>query len=60
MERKNIKRLDEVIDINGSKVFIEHGEVKTQLSEKVKKEGMSLEDFRQYLYAIIDMEYELP
>ena len=50
--------LNETIDINGSKVFVENGEVKSQLTENVKKEGMSIEDFRQYLYAIIDKEYE--
>ena len=60
-QKKNnqIPQLHEVVDINGSKVFVENGEVKSQLNENVKKEGMSIEDFRQYLYTIIDKEYEL-
>ena len=58
MNDKQRETLNEVVDINGSKVFVENGEVKSQLTENVKKEGMSIEDFRQYLYAIIDKEYE--
>lgn len=53
--------LNEVVDINGSKVFIEDGEVKTVLSEQIQQNGyMSLEDARNILHAIIDKEYMLP
>ena len=53
--------LNEVVDINGSKVFIEDGEVKTVLSEQIQQNGyMSLEDARHILHAIIDKEYMLP
>ena len=61
MEKKNIKRLDEVVDINGSKVFIENGEVKTILSEAIQNSGyMSVEEAREIGHEIISKEYQLP
>lgn len=55
MEKKNIKRLDEVVDINGSKVFIENGEVKTILSEAIQKSGyMTVEEARDILHACVN------
>lgn len=37
--------LNEVIDINGSKVFVENGEVKTILSEEIQRTGwMTVEE----------------
>ena len=59
MEKKNIKRLDEVIDINGSKVFIENGEVKTILSEDIQKANgdMTVEQLREIIIAEVSMIY---
>lgn len=40
--------LNEVVDINGSKVFVEKGEVKTVLSEEIQTTGwMSVEESRK-------------
>ena len=37
--------INEVVDINGSKVFVENGEVKTVLSEDIQRKGwMTVED----------------
>lgn len=50
----NKKRLDETI-INGSRVFIENGEVKTVLSEEIQKKGyMSVDELSQILDAHIN------
>ena len=50
--------MDKITDesvINGSRVFIEDGEVKTILSESIQRSGyMSVEDLSQLLYAHID------
>ena len=55
---KNI--LNETI-INGSRVYVENGEVKTVLSEEIQKTGyMTVEEARNILHEIIDKEYELP
>ena len=46
MNRK--KTINEVVDINGSKVFIENGEVKTVLSEEIQRTGwMTVEESRE-------------
>ena len=40
--------LNEVVDINGSKVFVENGEVKTVLSEEIQRTGwMTVEESRE-------------
>lgn len=53
--------LNEVVDINGSKVFIEDGEVKTVLSEEIQKRGwVTVEELRSILHAEIEMIYKLP
>lgn len=53
--------LNEVVDINGSKVFIEDGEVKTVLSEEIQKRGwVTVEELRSILHAEIEMIYRLP
>ena len=52
--------LNEVISINGSKIFVENGEVKTILSEEIQKSGyMSLEDLRRILHTEINKQEEL-
>lgn len=46
MSRK--KTINDVMDINGSKVFIENGEVKTVLSEEIQRTGwMTVEESRE-------------
>lgn len=54
--------LNEVVDINGTKVFIENGEVKTVLSEEIQKNGgwMTVEEAKAITLAIIHKEYMLP
>ena len=60
MNKKNKKELNEVIDINGSKVFVEDGEVKIILSEEIQQSGyMSVEEARNIGHAIIKKEYQL-
>lgn len=45
---KNKSMLNEVVDVNGSKVFVENGEVKTVLSEAIQQSGyMSIEEAKQ-------------
>ena len=59
MSRK--KTINEVVDINGSKVFVEDGEVKTILSEEIQRTGwMTIEEAKAITLAIIDKEYMLP
>ena len=60
MNKKNKKELNEVIDINGSKVFVEDGEVKTILSEEIQQSGyMSVEEARNIGHEIIKKQYQL-
>lgn len=59
MKRNNKKAiLNEVVDINGSKVFVENGEVKTILNEDIKKSGyMSVEDAFNLIKEEVKMIY---
>ena len=60
-DNKKMKQLNEVVDIKGSKVFIENGEVKTILSEAIQQSGyMSVEEARRITHEIISKEYQLP
>ena len=53
--------LNDVVDINGSKVFVENGEVKTVLSEEIQRTGwMTVEEAKAITLAIIRKEYMLP
>ena len=55
MKKKSRKELNDVIDINGSKVFVEDGEVKTIYSESIQKSGyMEVEEARKILHAFVD------
>ena len=59
--KKNRQALNEVVNINGSKVFVENGEVKTVLSEAIQQSGyMSVEEARKITHEIISKEYQLP
>lgn len=51
--------LNETIDINGSKVFVENGEVKTILSEAIQKNNgdMTVEQLREIIIAEVRMIY---
>ena len=57
MEEKNnkkMKQLNEVVDINENKVFIEYGEVKTILSEAIQQRGyMSVEENRKITIEVV-------
>lgn len=57
--KKNL--INEAMDINGSKVFIENGEVRTVFNEEIQKTGwMTVEEAKTITLAIIDKEYMLP
>ena len=59
MSRK--KTINEVVDIRGSKVFVENGEVKVILNERIQKNGwMTVEEAKAITLAVIDKEYMLP
>lgn len=54
------KREIKEVNINGSRVFVEKGQVKTVLSEEIQKAGfMSVEEAEQITLAGIMMIYEL-
>lgn len=61
--RKKTKQeiLNEVVDINGSKVFVENGKVKVVLNEEIEMTGwMSIEEARKIGHEMIKKEYQLP
>lgn len=54
MAKKN--SLNEIVDINGSKVFVENGKVKIQLSEAIENSGyMSVDE----MFNLIDNEIKM-
>lgn len=58
--KKNKNILNETI-INGSRVYVENGEVKTLLSEEIQKTGyMTVEEMYQLIDTQIKMIYEMP
>ncbi len=60
--KKNNKKsmLNEFVDINGSKVFIENGKVKTILSEEIQNNdgNMTIEQLREIIKAEVAMIYK--
>lgn len=59
MKMKKKSTLNEVIDINGTKVFVENGEVKTVLSEQIQKNGyMDVEESRKITLEAVKMIYK--
>lgn len=60
--KKNNKdsMLNDIVDANGSKVFVENGEVKTILSEDIQKNGgdMTVEQLREIIKAEMAMIYK--
>lgn len=60
MNDKQRETLNEVVDINGSKVFVENGKVKTILSEAIQQSGyMSVEESRKITLEAVRKIYEL-
>lgn len=58
--KKEKHTLNEVVDINGSKVFVENGEVKTVLSEEIQRRGwMTVEEMHQLISNEIRMIYKM-
>ena len=52
--------LNEVVDINGSKVYVENGEVKTVLNEEIQKTGwMTVEEAQALTENKIRKLYEM-
>lgn len=52
--------IDEVVDINGSKVFVEDGEVKVVYNEEIQRTGwMSVEEAKALTIAAIRKIYAL-
>ena len=59
INKDNDEILNETV-INGSRVFIEDGEVKTILSESIQKSGyMSVEESREITLAAIEKIYAM-
>ena len=59
INKDNDEILKETV-INGSRVFVENGEVKTILSESIQKSGyMSVEEAREILLAAIEKIYAM-
>jgi hypothetical protein len=56
----NVPKLNDVVDINGSKVFVENGKVKTILNEKIRQSGyMTVEEMEQLIIAKITKIYQM-
>lgn len=52
--------INEVVDINGSKIFVENGEVKTVLSEDIQRKGwMTVEEMEALIIAEIKKIYAM-
>lgn len=59
MNKKKNNTLNETI-INGHRIYVENGEVKTQLSEEVQKSGfMTVEESRKITLEAIKKIYQL-
>lgn len=52
--------LDEVVNVNGSKIFFEDGELKTILSEEIQQNhgDMTVEQLREIIKAEVAMIYK--
>ena len=58
--KKTKQNVNDVVDIDGNKVFIENGEVKTILREDIQKGGfMDVETAFKIIRAAIDKQYEI-
>lgn len=60
MEKTDRMNKSEIVDVNGTKIFIENGEVKTVLSEHIKKSGyMDVEESRRITLEAVRMIYKI-
>lgn len=60
MKKDNTMKKKDVTDINGTKVFVENGEVKTILNEEIESKGfMTLEESYQIGVEQIRKIYEM-
>jgi hypothetical protein len=60
MRKKNTMKESKTADVNGTKIFIENGDVKTILSEQIQKTGyMTLEESFQIGVEQIRKVYEI-
>ena len=56
--KKKKQTINEVVDINGSKVFVENGKVKTILNEEIQRTGyMSVEELKEIIKTEVRMIY---
>lgn len=52
--------MNEVVDINGSKVYVDNGQVKVELSERIRTDGyMTVEEAREITHEIVRQEYSI-
>ena len=57
---KKASMLNEVVDVNGSKVFVENGEVKTILNENIQQSGyMGVEEAFNLIKEQVRMIYAI-
>jgi len=60
MEKTDRMNKSEIVDVNGTKIFIENGEVKTVLSEQIQKSGyMDVEESRRITLEAVRMIYKI-
>ena len=60
MKTKRDNKLNEAVDTNGSKVFIESGQVKTVLSQAIQQNGyMTVEELRELLHASVNKQEDM-
>lgn len=58
MRKKNTMKKSKTADVNGTKIFIENGEVRTILSEQIQKKGyMDVEESRKITLEAVKMIY---
>lgn len=58
MKKKNTMKKSNGVDVNGTKIFIENGNVKTVLSEQIQKTGyMDVEESRKITLEAVKMIY---
>lgn len=59
MGKKETMNKSEIVDVNGTKIFIKNDEVKTILSEQIQKNGyMDVEESRRITLEAVRMIYK--
>ena len=60
MGKKETMNKSEIVDVNGTKIFIKNDEVKTILSEQIQKNGyMDVEESRRITLEAVRMIYKI-